>query len=158
MKYILVIGDGMADNPLAALNGKTPLEHASIPTIDRLAAQGILGNVRNCPVEFQPGSDVAIMSIFGCSPNKYYSGRAPLEAAAQGIFLNPGDAAFRCNNITISEDGDFMDKTILSHSAGGIGGQEAMELVNWLFAHPEFSRLAEKAGMKIYPAKSIGIL
>jgi len=154
MKYILVIGDGMADNPLAALGGKTPLEYADIPTIDRLSAQGILGSVRNCPVGFQPGSDVAIMSIFGCSPDKYYSGRAPLEAAAQGISLNPGDAAFRCNNVAISEGGDFMDRTILSHSAGGIGGKDAMELVNYLFAHPEFSKLAERAGMRIYPANS----
>ena len=82
MKYILIIGDGMADNPVESLGGKTPLEAANIPTIDRLAAAGLLGSAKNCPPAFPPGSDTAIMSIFGCDPNKYYTGRAPLEAAA----------------------------------------------------------------------------
>jgi len=102
MKYILIIGDGMADKPLNALSGKTPLETAKKPEIDRLSKTGVIGTARTVPEGFPPGSDTAIMSIFGCSPLKYYSGRAPIEAAAQGIALNPGDAAMRCNNITLS--------------------------------------------------------
>ena len=84
MKYILVIGDGMADNALRALDGKTPLQCAKKPRIDAMAKAGLLGSVCNVPEGYPPGSDTAIMSIFGCAPEKYYSGRAPLEAAAQG--------------------------------------------------------------------------
>lgn len=155
MKYILVIGDGMSDKALPALSGKTPLEHARIPVIDSLARAGTLGLVRTIPEGFPPGSDTAIMSIFGCSPKLYYSGRAPLEAAAQGIALEPGDAAFRCNNICLSEDTDsFCDKTLVSHSAGGIDGADSKALVGWLSEQPEFSQLAEKYGLRIYLSDS----
>ena len=154
MKYILVIGDGMADNPVAALGRKTPLEAANIPHIDALAKEGIIGSVRNCPEGFPPGSDTAIMSIFGCSPRLYYSGRAPLEAADQGIELEPGDAAFRCNNVALSDEGDFDQRKMLSHSAGGISGAEGRELIQYLFSHPEFRPLADEAGMSINPTDS----
>lgn len=154
MKYILVIGDGMADNALRALDGKTPLQCAKKPRIDAMAKAGLLGSVCNVPEGYPPGSDTAIMSIFGCAPEKYYSGRAPLEAAAQGIALNPGDAAFRCNNVALSDADAFMDRRILSHSGGGIEGAEGRELVEWLFAHPEFFACAEKAGMSIHPTDS----
>ena len=97
MKYLVVIGDGMADNPVEALGGKTPLEYADIPTIDSLAARGTVGSVVNCPKPLPAGSETAILSIFGCDPLKHFSGRSPMEAAAIGLRLVPGDAAFRCN-------------------------------------------------------------
>lgn len=155
MKYILVIGDGMADNPVQALGGLTPLEKANIPTIDRLASHGELGSVLTVPADFPPGSDTAILSIFGCAPAKCYSGRAPLEAAAQGIALKPGDAAFRCNNISVSdEDCPFEEKKLLSHSGGQIEGTESQKLVDWLFTQPEFKVLADKAGMCVNTTES----
>jgi 2,3-bisphosphoglycerate-independent phosphoglycerate mutase len=154
MKYLLIIGDGMADNPVPALSGKTPLETANKPTIDGFAAQGVLGCVRNCPESLPPGSDTAILSIFGCNPLECYSGRAPLEAAAIGLILSPGDAAFRCNMVTLSEDAPFEDRLILSHSAGSIEGEESIDLVKWLFSQPDFAVLAEKARVSVCPTPS----
>ena len=104
MKYLVVIGDGMADNPVEALGGKTPLEYADIPTIDSLAARGTVGSVVNCPKPLPAGSETAILSIFGCDPLKHFSGRSPMEAAAIGLRLVPGDAAFRCNLVTLEDD------------------------------------------------------
>ena len=142
MKYILVIGDGMADHPLDTLGGRTPLEASKKDAIDALARHGILGSVRNVPEGFAPGSDTAIMSIFGCSPRKYFFGRAPLEAAASGIRLAPGDACYRCNMVTYAdEDVPFEHKHIISHSAGSIEGRESDELVTMLFDHPDFRLL-----------------
>ena len=131
MKYILVIGDGMADNPVPELDGRTPLEASDKPFIDTLAERGVLGSVLNVPEGFPPGSDTAIMSIFGCDPHFCYSGRAPLEAAAQGIALSLGDAAYRCNNVTLTDDESvpFEEKTIISHSAGGLCEKQGDELV-----------------------------
>ncbi len=155
MKYILIIGDGMADNPVESLGGKTPLEAANIPTIDRLAAAGLLGSAKNCPPAFPPGSDTAIMSIFGCDPNKYYTGRAPLEAAAQGVSLKDGDLAFRCNMASLTEgDMPMGEREIISHSGGSIDGEDSMTLVRDLFADPEFSAKAKAAGVNIYPSCS----
>jgi len=118
MKYLLVIGDGMADEPLPELGGKTPIEYAKTPAMDALASAGVLGDVLTVPQGMQAGSDTAILSIFGYDPKIYLSGRAALEAAAQNISLAPGDIAYRCNIVTF-EDGDlpFHDKKILSHSA-----------------------------------------
>jgi len=156
MKYILVIGDGMADNPVPELNGRTPLEAASKPFIDFLAEHGVLGSVMNVPEGFPPGSDTAIMSIFGCDPHSCYSGRAPLEAAAQGIALSFGDAAYRCNNVTVTDDYciPFEEKRILSHSAGGLCEKQGVALVEYLFGHPEFRAMAKEAGMSLYPTDS----
>ena len=155
MKYILVIGDGMADHPLDTLGGRTPLEASNKDAIDALARHGILGSVRNVPEGFAPGSDTAIMSIFGCSPRKYFFGRAPLEAAASGIRLAPGDACYRCNMVTYAdEDVPFEHKHIISHSAGSIEGRESDELVTMLFHHPDFRPLAEQAGMVIHKGSS----
>ena len=155
MKYILVIGDGMADHPLDTLGGRTPLEASKKDAIDDLARHGVLGSVRNVPDGFAPGSDTAIMSIFGCSPRKYFFGRAPLEAAASGIRLAPGDACYRCNMVTYAdEDVPFEHKHIISHSAGSIEGRESDELVTALFAHPDFRPLAEQAGMVVHKGSS----
>lgn len=150
MKYILVIGDGMADEPVPELGGLTPLEYAKKPFIDELAAKGEVGNVLNVPDNLPAGSDTAIMSIFGCDPNLYYTGRAPLEAAATGIKLNPGDVAYRCNMVTL-ESGDlpFEEKRILSHSAGSIDGAVSDEIITELFSDPEFAAAAAKAGMTV---------
>lgn len=155
MKYVLVIGDGMADNPVAALRGKTPLEHVSKPCIDSLAARGTVGLVKNCPQGLPPGSDTAILSIFGHDPRVCYTGRSPLEAAASGIVLAPGDVSYRCNMVAL-EDGEkpFGEKKILSHSGGSIEGAESMELIEALVAHPEFAAAAQAAGMRVHPAPS----
>ena len=155
LKYVLVIGDGMADVPLPELGGKTPLQHAKTPAMDAIASAGELGSVLTIPKGMPAGSDTAILSIFGCDPRICYTGRAPLEAAATGIVLSPGDVAYRCNMVTF-EDGNipFEEKRIVSHSAGSIEGEESAELVTELFEAPEFSEAARDAGMSIYPALS----
>ncbi len=155
MKYVLVIGDGMADNPVPGLGNKTPLEYARIPAIDALAARGELGSVSNCPRGLPPGSDTAILSIFGADPRVCYTGRSPLEAAASGIALEPGDVSYRCNMVTYEDGGaPFAGKKILSHSGGSIEGEDSIALVEYLFAHPDFQAAADRAGMKVYPASS----
>ncbi|MGI6029049.1 MAG: 2,3-bisphosphoglycerate-independent phosphoglycerate mutase [Candidatus Heteroscillospira sp.] len=154
MKYILIIGDGMADNSVPELGGLTPLEKASIPHIDAMASAGEVGSVRNVPETLPPGSDTAILSIMGCDTEKVYSGRAPLEAAAQGIVLEKGAAAFRCNNVSLSDGGSFGERRILSHSGGNIEGSQSRELMEYLFSHPDFAPLAAEAGMTIAAADS----
>jgi len=150
MKYLLFIGDGMADNPVPELGDKTPLEYANIPTIDALCAKGVLGSVVNCPTGLPAGSDTAITSIFGCDPRKYYTGRAPLEAAATGIKLKAGDTAYRCNMVAYEDtDKPFAEKKILSHSAGSIEAEDSDAIVTALFADPAFAAAAEKAGMAV---------
>ncbi|MDR2665096.1 MAG: 2,3-bisphosphoglycerate-independent phosphoglycerate mutase [Oscillospiraceae bacterium] len=155
MKYILIIGDGMADNPVAELGGATPLQYADIPQLDALASAGIVGSVKTCPDGLPPGSDTAIMSIFGCDPRRYYTGRAPLEAAATGIALCPGDVAYRCNMVTYEDSGlPFAERHILSHSAGSIDGGTSAALARALFDDPAFKAKADGAGMTVYPALS----
>lgn len=154
MKYLLFIGDGMADNPIPERGGKTPLELASKPLIDRLSRGGILGSVVNCPKEFEPGSATAILSIFGADPLEYYHGRGPLEAAAQGIALADGDMACRCNMVALSEGGDYAERRILSHSAGSIEADDSDALVRALWASEEFGALAEKYRCRIHPGGS----
>ena len=155
MKYILVIGDGMADNPVPSLENKTPLQTANIPVMDALAAKGEVGNVINCPGDLPAGSDTAILSIFGADPKICYTGRSPLEAAATGIQLKAGDVSYRCNMVAY-EDNDlpFEEKKILSHSGGSIEGDQSIQLVTDLFADPRFQAAAEKAGMMVHPAPS----
>ncbi|MCX5998683.1 MAG: phosphoglycerate mutase, partial [Chloroflexi bacterium] len=97
MKYAVLVGDGMADRPMDELDGRTPLEAARTPNMDDIVAQGQLGLARMVPAGLPPGSDVALLSILGYDPRKYYSGRAPIEAAQLGIDLGPDSVAFRCN-------------------------------------------------------------
>ena len=123
MKFVVLVGDGMADRPLGALQGRTPLQVAQIPHMDRLAAAGRCGLARTVPEGMPPGSDVANLSIFGYPPRRYYSGRAPLEAAAMGIRLEEGETAFRCNLVTV-RDGVMED-----YSAGHISREEGRELI-----------------------------
>lgn len=151
MKYLLVIGDGMADNPVARLGGRTPLQAAPHPAMDRMVARGLVGSVVNCPKPLPAGSETAILSIFGCDPRTYFTGRSPMEAAASGIALRPGDAAFRCNLVTL-EDGDlpYEEKRILSHSAGSIDGPSAMAATEALLGDERFARALREARMEIH--------
>ena len=126
MKYILIIPDGAADLPVSELSGKTPLEAAHIPTIDSLARHGTCGSVQTVPDGFEPGSDVAIMSVIGYDPSLYYTGRAPLEAAAMKLELSPDNWVLRCNLVTL--DGE----TMADHSAGGITTGDARPLIDIL--------------------------
>lgn len=123
MKLVILLGDGMADRPLEALQGKTPLQAAKKPNMDRLALRGRSGLAMTVPEGFPPGSDVANLSVMGYAPSLCYSGRAPLEAAAMDVHLAAGDIAFRCNFVTI-ENGIMQD-----YSAGHISTEEGRELI-----------------------------
>jgi len=142
MKYLILIGDGMADRPLKKLNGRTVLETARTPNIDTLLRQGITGLVQNVPRGMTPGSDIASMSIFGYNPRKCYSGRAPLEAAAMGIKLGPNDIAFRCNLVSIQKD------RMHDFTAGHIDSSEAGRLIR------KINRKLGNAEIKFYPGVS----
>jgi len=155
MKFLLIIGDGMADNPVPELGGKTPLQYAVTPTLDALASAGTTGTVMTVPEGIAPNSDTAILSILGYDPRLHYRGRAPLEAAATGIKLIPGDVAYRCNMVTIEDsDKPFEEKLIVSHSAGAIDGEKADALITELFETPGFREAAIQAGMTVYPGSS----
>ncbi|MBI3996186.1 MAG: cofactor-independent phosphoglycerate mutase [Candidatus Omnitrophica bacterium] len=123
MKYIIVLPDGVADVPIKELGGKTPLEVAKHLNLDWIAREGTTGWAHTIPSGFAPGSDVGCMSVFGYDPRKYHTGRAPLEAAAQGILLKPGQVAFRCNTLTV-ENGRMID-----HSADHITSEESAQLI-----------------------------
>ncbi|MCD4688246.1 MAG: cofactor-independent phosphoglycerate mutase [Desulfuromonadaceae bacterium] len=130
MKYVVLLGDGMADEPLAELNGQTPLQAADTPNMDRLARQGALGMVQTIPAGYPPGSDVANLSAFGYDPAVCYSGRSPLEAASMGVNLGPEDIAFRLNLVTLGERNGEI--TMDDFSAGHIGSEQARQLVEAL--------------------------
>lgn len=151
MKYLLIIGDGMADNPVPQLGNKTPLQAASIPGIDRMAARGTVGSVITCPRPVPAGSETAILSIFGCDPRKYFSGRSSMEAAAAGIKMRRGDMVFRCNLVAF-EDGDMPleEKRILSHNAGSIDGPSALESVDALLGDLRFVQALKDMNMELY--------
>lgn len=129
MKYALIIPDGCADEPQASLGGKTPLQAARTPNMDRIAQTGIVGQTDNVPESLPSGSDVGTMSLFGYDPLKYHTGRAPLEAAAQGIELAPGDWAIRCNLVTVEND------RMKSFTAGQIANDVGAELIQSLQKH-----------------------
>lgn len=125
MKYIIVLGDGMADEPIESLGGKTPLEYAATPTMDRLSKKAEIGMVHTIPDGMKPGSDTANLSVLGYDPAKYYSGRSPLEALSIGVPMKDTDIAVRCNIVTISEnDVPFEEKTIIDHSSGEISTED----------------------------------
>ena len=154
MKYLLVIGDGMAECPLPQLSGKTPMEAANTPCMDTLCAQGQLGLVRTIPLGIAPGSDPGILSIFSYDPRLYFHGRSPLEAAGSGLLLQPGEISFRCNMVTLSPGGPFGARAILSHSAGSIDGQSSMALLEYLLSNPDFHRAANHNGFRFHPTPS----
>ncbi len=127
MKYILLIGDGMGDTPVPELGDKTPLEVARKPVIDRLCAAGEALMVTTVPQGYPPGSDVANLSLMGYEPEKYYTGRAPLEAASMGVEVGKDEIAFRCNLVTVRYDG--IDVEMVDYSAGHISSEEADMLI-----------------------------
>ena len=129
MKYIVVLGDGMSDEPVEALNGKTPLECADTPAMDELAAKGEIGMVQNVPAGMSPGSEIANLSVMGYDPKEVFTGRSPLEALSVGVEMEPDDIIFRCNVVTLTEEEPYSEKTILDHSSGEIPTSEADELM-----------------------------
>ncbi len=134
MKYVVLIGDGMADRPDDELGGITPLQKANTPNMDRLASKGIIGSVRTIPRGLHPGSDVANLSILGYDPKKYYTGRAPLEAASIGVQLGDNDIAYRCNLVTLR----FNDNIIMDdYSSGHITTEDAREIIKTVKAELE---------------------
>lgn len=130
MKYIVVLGDGMADEPLEALGGKTPLEYAQTPCMDSLASMGHMGLVQNVPSGMAPGSDVANLSVLGYDPKRSYSGRSPLEALSVGVKMESDDVIFRTNIVTLTEEEPYAEKTILDHSSGEIATEDADVLMD----------------------------
>lgn len=130
MKYIVILGDGMADRPLKELRGKTPLQKAKKPNMDKLAREGLIGMVRTIPKGFHPGSDIANLSILGYNPAEYYSGRAPLEAASMGIKLKKDDIAYRCNLVTLKFNKKRMRAFMEDYSSDHITTDEARQLIH----------------------------
>ena len=129
MKYLVVLGDGMADVPSVQLGNKTPLEFAKTPNMDNLATMSSIGLVKSVPDGFKPGSDVANLSVMGYAPEKFYSGRSPLEALSIGVELKDGDVAIRTNLVTLSGDGELATKVMKDYSAGEISTIEAEALI-----------------------------
>ncbi|KPK86486.1 MAG: phosphoglycerate mutase [Phycisphaerae bacterium SM23_33] len=142
MKYAIVIPDGAADVPLDELRGRTPLAAANLPNMNRLSGMGKLGMVRTVPPGMDPGSDVAMLSVLGYDPRQYYTGRAPLEAAARGLEIGPEEWVFRCNFVTITDG--IMD----DHSAGHITTEEATALI------AELNRLLAGDRIRFHPGIS----
>lgn len=135
MKYIVILGDGMADEPLEVLGGKTPLEYARTPVMDELAGKGETGLAKTVPDSMKPGSDVANLAVLGYDPEKNYSGRSPLEALSVGVEMAEDDVVFRCNVVTLTDDEPYAEKTIVDHSSGEITTEEADLLVSALRQH-----------------------
>ena len=131
MKYVIVLEDGMADEPIEALGGKTPLDYAKTPNLDRLSKKSEIGMVHTIPEGMKPGSDTANLSVMGYDPKIYYSGRSPLEALSIGVPMKETDIAIRCNIVTISEDDvPFEEKTIIDHSSGEISTEDCAVLLD----------------------------
>lgn len=129
MKYVVVLTDGAGDRPIDELNGKTPLEVASIPNMNFFASQGKLCLVKTVGAGLKPGSDVANLSVMGYNPYEYYTGRSPLEAASIGVELSETQTAFRANTVTLSDEENYEDKTMVDYSAGEITTEESRELI-----------------------------
>lgn len=133
MKYIIVLSDGMADEPLDELGGKTPLEAAFTPNLERLALDSEIGMVRTVPKDMSPGSDTANLSVLGYNPQVYYTGRSPLEALSIGVDMEETDVSFRCNLVTLSEEQTcYEDRFIMDHSSDEISTEDAAVLVETL--------------------------
>ena len=130
MKYIVVLGDGMADRAIPEFNGKTVLDVANKPNIDYMSENGELGMVKTVPDGLKPGSDVANLSVLGYDVKNCYTGRSPLEAASIGVDLKDNDVTFRANLVTLSDDEPFENKVMLDYSAGEISSKEAAELIS----------------------------
>lgn len=130
VKYIVILGDGMADEPLEALGGKTPLEAANTPMMDSLAGKSELGMAYTIPEGMSPGSDTANLAVLGYNPKLYYTGRSPLEALSIGVPMKESDVSLRCNLVTLSEEGSYEEKKILDHSSSEISTEDAAVLID----------------------------
>lgn len=130
MKYLVILGDGMADYKIEELGNKTPLDVANKPSIDFIAQNGFNGVAKTVPDDMVPESDTANLAILGYDPQIYSKGRSPLEAASMGLKMSPTQYAFRCNVVTLSDNDNYEDKIMLDHSAGEITTEEARELIN----------------------------
>lgn len=130
MKYIVVLGDGVADYPIAELGNLTPLQYAKTPNIDLLARRAEIGMAKTVPDGFPPGSDVANLSVMGYDPSLYYTGRSPFEALSMGVDLDSTDIAFRCNLVTLSSNPQFADKSMVDYSSDEIPTAESSVLIN----------------------------
>lgn len=129
MKYIVILGDGMADLPVKELGDKTPLDCAKRPNMDFIAANGICGLAKTVPQGMPPGSDTANLSAMGYDPKVYYTGRSPLEAVSMGIDLSLTDVTYRCNTVTLSDDENYEDCTMVDYSAGEITTEESSQII-----------------------------
>ena len=138
MKYVIVLGDGMADEPIETLGDKTPLEYAKTPTMDLLAEKSEIGLAHTIPEGMKPGSDTANLSVLGYDPKRYYTGRSPLEALSIGVDMKADDIALRTNLVTLSEeDVPYAERTILDHSSGEISTEDAAILLDAVRAELE---------------------
>ena len=135
MKYIVVLYDGMADYPVPALNGKTPMELAKKPLLDNLAQHGEIGLVKTVAEGLKPGSDIANMSVLGYNPKECYTGRSPLEAVSIGVDMQDDDIIFRTNLVTLSDEENYEEKTMVDYSAGDISTEEAREIIKSVEEH-----------------------
>lgn len=132
MKYAVIVCDGMSDRPIAQLGNKTPMASAYKPNIDALAKKGEAGLVKTVSADFRPGNDVAHLSVFGYDPEIYYTGLSPLEAAGLGIDLKDDDVALRCNLVSLSDQNNYEDKTMLDYSADDISSAETKILIEYI--------------------------
>ena len=130
MKYVVILGDGMADEPIKALGGRTPLEAAGTPTMDLLAKDAEIGLLKTIPDGMKPGSDTANLAVLGYDPKEYYTGRSPLEALSIGVPMEDTDVALRCNLVTLTEEEPYEEKRILDHSASEISTEDAAVLLD----------------------------
>lgn len=131
MKYIVILGDGMADEPITSLENKTPLEYAHTPVMDVISKQSVLGLAHTIPEGMNPGSDTANLAVLGYNPKKYYTGRSPLEALSIGVPMKDTDIAIRCNFVTLSSDSvAYKEKTMLDHSSSEISTEDAAVLLD----------------------------
>lgn len=130
MKYVVILGDGMADEPIEALGGRTPLEAAGTPTMDLLAKDAEIGLLKTIPDGMKPGSDTANLAVLGYDPKEYYTGRSPLEALSIGVPMEDTDVALRCNLVTLTEEEPYEEKRILDHSASEISTEDAAVLLD----------------------------
>lgn len=130
MKYVVVLGDGMADEPIESIGNQTPLEHANTPCMDELSKKARIGLVHTIPEGMSPGSDTANLAVIGYNPRKYYTGRSPLEALSIGVNMKDTDIAIRCNIVTVSDDDlPYEQKTIIDHSSSEISTEDAAILL-----------------------------
>lgn len=148
MKYVIVLGDGMADEPIESLGNQTPLEAAVTPVMDELASKSEIGLVHTIPEGMKPGSDTANLSVMGYNPKQYYTGRSPLEALSIGVPMKDTDVALRCNIVTLSEEEPYEEKRILDHSSGEISTEEAAILLEAV------KKELEKEGYRFYVGTS----